>query len=131
MSLLAGEKITIDADLPSGAIIFWTQDNNCPSGYTRITAYDDSYIAAGAAVSTNPATAHAHTGNSHSHTTTAVNTGAKTGDTATAGGISAVDVEKETYHPYSSTTSGSQTAAVDSAASPGLQKVDVLLCKKN
>ena len=127
MSKLAGYRS--NADLFIGAIIIWVENNVCPVGFSRVDLYDNSYIVAGSSVSTHGELAHEHVSVGHTHAPTATNTGEQNTTKAQGAGAS-VSVEDIT-HTFAPTSSGGTAAAVDSANSPGLAKVDVLLCQKD
>lgn len=124
-------KLQTESDMPSGAIIIWMVDGTCPSGYTRLNAVDGKYISANSAYTTNAGTGHTHTASaSHTHNNPSGNTGNATKSILVyaAGGASAYNQ----YHPLGS--GGTTTAATpdtSSTAAPGLNKVDVVLCKKD
>ena len=128
MSKLAG--IHSNADLFTGAIIIWITDNACPVGYTRVDVYDNDYIAAGSSVSTHGELVHQHVSVGHSHAPTATNTGVAAAY-ATPGAGANQTVEELYTHTFAPVSSGGTAVAVDNKNSPGLAKVDVLLCKKD
>ncbi len=128
MAKLAG--LRSNADLFTGAIIIWVENNVCPAGYSRVDTYDNKYLVAGDSVETLGELVHQHIGDSHYHVPTATTTGLQTTTKGISGGA-AQTVEQLGSHTFSAVQSGGTGAAIDNANSPGLAKVDVLICRKD
>ena len=134
LNLCCAEKIkmelyglTIEKDLPLEAIIIWTDGNDCPAGFSKLST-SAFYIAVGDSYSTNEGQNHTHSFASHTHSWGATNTG--------AGGVSInapadASAQYESHiHTVGTPTCYSANGEINIATPPGLQKYDVILCKK-
>jgi hypothetical protein len=124
-------RITIDVDLPTNAIILWMESGTCPAGYTKIST-SNFYLMVGTNYIEHTGQDHRHQLDSHSHSWISPgNTGDASG--CKSQGISGFLIPfcYSHNHTIGDCGSGLANGYTDYDTSPGLEHVDVVLCKKN
>ena len=135
----AGDGGTIAA-IPSGIILIF--DAACPTGWTRVSAFDSNFIRGAAAYgATSGGTGHVHSYQAHTHTHThsggyAIAGAAGTVNVDTGSGSSApkgLDGHTHVYGP-SAVDAGSASQAMGSSEGPNTDLpsyINVIFCKKD
>lgn len=122
------------SSVPTGGIILWTDSETCPSGYTRVTAFDNMFLrgaAAGLAPdgTTKGSNSHTHTGPAHTHAIDITTSSAPSNFISAGDPGSSVNTTAHTHTVVGNTDSGGTGNTGSSSNLPEYK--EVILCKKD